>query len=96
MDVTHFIKSFMSLVVTNTLIFLYIYKQLGSTLNPQSCLYFQGFDIFKLLIVAELFHQETYVYEEYSNFQDSKSMFMVSDFKILPKMLSRHLNFGAL
>ena len=32
--------------------------------------------------------------ENYNNFQDSKSIFMISDFNILPTMLLRQLNFG--
>ena len=32
--------------------------------------------------------------KEYSNFQDSKSIFMISDFKIFPIILLRQLNFG--
>ena len=42
-------------------------KQLGPGISPQSCLYFQGFQ----------------GYDEFNNFQDSKFIFMVSDFKIL-------------
>ena len=32
----------------------------------------------------------------FNNFQDSKSMFMISNFEIFPKMLLRQLNFGVL
>ena len=45
---------------------------------------------------AQSFDQVTYVCEKYSNFQDLKSIFMNSDFKIFPIMISRQLNFGIL
>ena len=45
----------------------FFYKKVGPSL--QSCLYFQD-DFF------------TYVCEEYNNFHDSRSIFMISDFKI--------------
>ena len=59
----------------------YIFKVFGT----QSC-----------LMVAQQFDQVTYVCEEYNNFQDSKSVFMTSDFKFFPIMLLRQLNFGIL
>ena len=34
------------------------------------------------LMAAQQFYKVTYVSEEYNNFQDSKSVFMISDFKI--------------
>ena len=34
--------------------------------------------------------------EECDNFQDSSQTFMISDFKVFPKILLRQLNFGAL
>ena len=42
------------------------------------------------------YDQVAYVCEEYNNFQDSKLIFMTSDFKHLPVMLLRHLNFSVL
>ena len=42
------------------------------------------------------FHQITYVCEEYSNSQDSKSIFMITDFNIFSIMLLRQLNFSVL
>ena len=48
------------------------------------------------LIVAQQFVQVIYVCEEYSNFQDLKSIFMISDFKIFQIMLLRQLHFGVL
>ena len=59
----------------------YIFKIFGT----QSC-----------LMVAQQFDQVTYVFEEYNNFQDSKSVFTTSDFKFFPIMLLRQLNFGIL
>ena len=68
----------------------------GSCLSPQGCLYFRGFwdSSFLGLMVAQQFDQVTYLCEEYNNFQDSKSIFMISYFKIFPIMLLRKLNFG--
>ena len=34
------------------------------------------------------------VCEEYNNFQDTGKMFMISDFKVLPKILFKQLNFN--
>ena len=45
-------------------------------------------------MVAQQFDQLTYVCEEYNNLQDSKLVFIISDFKIFQKMLQRQLNFG--
>ena len=53
------------------------------------------FEIESCLMVAQKFDQVSYICKEYSNFQDSKPIFMISDFKIFPKMLLRQLNFGA-
>ena len=54
----------------------YIFKVFGA----QSC-----------LIVAQQFDQTIYVYEECNNFQDSKLIFMIIDFKVFPIMLLRWL-----
>ena len=47
-------------------------------------------------MTARYFEQVNYVCEEYSNFPDSKLIFMISDFQIFAMMLSRQLNFGKL
>ena len=44
-------------------------------------------------MVAQQFDQVTHVCEEYSNFQDSESICMISDFKIFLKILEKQLNF---
>ena len=69
------------------------YKQLGSGLRPQSCLYFQGFRSSKLLNGCLVFDKVTYVSEEYNNFQDSRSIFMILKFSQNPFKM---LNFGVL
>ena len=91
-------------MVISTLSFFY--KQLESGLSPESCLYFHGFrgskSLNDCLVVwprkhkFPWFDQVTYVFEECNNSQDSKSIFMIWDFKIFPIMLLRQLNFGAL
>ena len=73
---------------------VFFYKQLGSGLSPQSSLYFKVFGTQSCLMVAQQFEQVTYVYKKYNNFQDSKSIFMISDFKTFPIMLLRQLNLG--
>ena len=40
--------------------------------------------------------QVTYVYKKYNNFQDSKSIFMISNFKNFPIILLRQLNLGVI
>ena len=45
-------------------------------------------------MVDKLFDQKTYVCEEWNNFQDSKLIFMISDFKFFSTMLLRHVNCG--
>ena len=70
----------------------FFYKQLGSGLSPQFCLYFDGFWGSKLLNGC----LEVDVCEEYIDFQDSKLIFMISDFEIFPIMLLRGMNFGVL
>ena len=67
-------------------------EQLGSGIIPQSFLYFQGFRSSKLLNGCLVVFQVTY---DCNNFQDSKSIFMISDFKIFPVMFLRQLKFGA-
>ena len=47
------------------------------------------------LMVVQQF-EVTYVSKECSNFQDSKPIFMINDFKIFPKILLRHIKLGAL
>ena len=46
------------------------------------------------LMVDKLFDQKTYVCEEWNNFQDSKLIFMISDFKFFSTMLLGHVNCG--
>ena len=75
---------------------VYTYKQQEAGFSRQSYFYFQGFWGSELLNGCLVVWLETYVYEEYSNFQESKSIFMISDFEIFPKMLLRQLNFGVL
>ena len=72
----------------------FFFKQLASGLFPQNCLYFQGFLGSKLLMVAQQFHQITYVCNKCNNFQDSKQILMISDFKNFPIMLLKQLNRG--
>ena len=55
---------------------------------------FKVFRAQSCLMVAQQFDQFTYVCDEYSNFQGSKSIFMISDFKIFPIMLLKQLNCG--
>ena len=54
------------------------------------------FGVQNCLIVVQWFDQVTYVCEKCNNFQDSKSIFMITDFKTSLVMLLRQLNFGAL
>ena len=75
---------------------LFFYKRLGSDLCPQSCLYFQSFRDSRLLNGCLVVSPSNLFREEYNNFQDSKSIFMISDFKIFPIMLLRQLNCGVL
>ena len=44
-------------------------------------------------MVVSLFHEVTYVCEECNNLQDWKWIFMITDFKIFPKMLLRWTTF---
>ena len=57
---------------------------------------FKVFGAQSCLMVAQYFDQATYVCKEYNNFKYSKSIFIISDFKIFPIKLLRQLNFGAL
>ena len=56
--------------------YTYFFKQLVSGLSPLSCKFFKFFLAQSCLMVAYQFNQVTYVCEEYSNFQDSKSLFI--------------------
>ena len=51
---------------------LFLYKQLGSSLSPQNCLYIQGFLGSRLLNGCLIVWPITYVCEEFNDFQDSK------------------------
>ena len=64
-------------------------------------------DIFLILVCIhrDMFDQVTFACKEFNNFQNSKSIFMISDLKIFPIMLLsmeiyrhvlRMLNFGVL
>ena len=46
------------------------------------------------LIATYKIDQVTFFCEEYNNFQDSKSIFVIIDFKTFPELLLRQLNFG--
>ena len=83
------------MVVPNALSTLFLHKQLGAGLSPQSCLYSQGvWGPNMLKMIAQQLDQVTCVFKEQSNFQDSKSKFLNSN--IFPIMLLRQLNFGVL
>ena len=58
--------------------------------RAQSCL------IVLVAFGAQSFSSFTNVCEECNNFQDSRQIFMISDFKVFPKILLRQLNFGVL
>ena len=85
---------FCNIHVDNNFLMLlhFFYKQLGSGISHQSCLYFYLF-LYSCLMIAQQFDQVTYFCQEYSNFQDSKSIFMMSNFSIFPIMLLGPLNF---
>ena len=68
------------------------YKRLGSDLKI--AFISKVFGAKSYLMFTQQFDQVTYVCGEYNNFQDSKSIFMISDFKILSRMLLQQLNFG--
>ena len=72
--------------------------QLGSGVSPQNCvpLKIKVFGAQSCLTVAWQFDQVTFVCEEYSSFQDSKLIFMISDFQIYPVKLLKQLNFDVL
>ena len=78
------------------MIHLFFYKQLESDLSPESGLYFEGFRGSKLLNGCLVVWPSNIVWEECNNLQDSKSMFMIADFKVFQIMLLGQLNFGAL
>ena len=61
------------------------------SLNPQNWLYFQGFWASKLL--NGWFEPSHLACEEFSHFQDSKLVFMISDFKIFRKNSSETTEF---
>ena len=71
----------------------FFYKQLRSGLSSHSCLYIQGFRGKSLLNGCQQFD---HVCEEYNNFHDSNSIFMINDFKVFSMMLLRQLSFGVL
>ena len=76
-------------------ILIFNYKQQGSGLSSQSCLYFQGCWGSKFngsLVVWP----STLCLQRIQQFQDSKSTSIISDFKIFRKIFLRQLNFGVL
>ena len=72
--------------------YTFFYKQLGSDLNSQSCLYFQRFRGSELLNGCLIIWPSN-LCEEYNNFQNSRSMYLITDFKVFQIMLLRQLNF---
>ena len=92
MDLTvHNISGYM---VEYTLCF-FISNQ-GLTSDLRVAYIFKIFEAQSCLMVAQWLDQVTLIFEECSNWQDLKSIFMICDFKVFPVMLLRKLNFGAL
>ena len=83
-----------------TLFFLFFFfffcKQLESGLSLQCCFYFHGIRGSKLLNGCFVVLPSNLYLGKLNNVQDSKSIFMISDFKIFPIILLRQLNFGVL
>ena len=67
----------------------FLYKQLGAGFSPESCCGLK-------LMVAQQFDQVTYVCKEYNNLQDSKLIFIMTNFTIFPTILLRQLNLGVI
>ena len=58
--------------------------------QPSKLFIFSGFLGLKVAYrLAQQFDQLTYACEEYNNYKNSKSIFMISDFKVFPIMLLR-------
>ena len=74
---------------------LFFYKQLRSGLSLKSCFYFQGFWGSKLLNGCFVVWPSNLCLRGIQFFQYSKSMLMISDFKIFPTMLLKQFDFGA-
>ena len=74
----------------------FVYKQLGSGLNPQSCLYFQGFGGSKLLNGCLIVWRSNLCLRGIQKFSRFKIYIntKISDFKIFLIMLFRQLNGG--
>ena len=68
----------------------------GQDLALKVAYFFKGFEAQSCLIFSYWFNQVTQVFEEWNNLLDSKSVFMICDFKFFPIMLLRQLNLGAL
>ena len=79
---------------SSVLSFLHLFfsKLLESGLSPQIAYIFKVLGAQSCLMVAQQFDQITH--EECNNFQDSKFLFIVSDFKIFPIRFLRQLNCG--
>ena len=75
-----------------TLILIISNEDQASTLKIAYIFKFFGFQ--SCLMVDLWFEQVAYVCDEFNNFQDSKLIFMISDFKTFPIMLSGQLNCG--
>ena len=75
----------------------FFYKQLQGQASALKVAYIvKVFEAQGYLIAVQQFHRLTYVCRKCNNFQDSKFIFMGSNFKISPIMLLRQLNFGIL
>ena len=57
---------------------------------------FNVFGAQRCLMIAQYFDEATYFREEYNNFQNSRSLYLISDFKVFQIMLLRQLKFAVL
>ena len=73
---------------------LFFYNALRSSLKVAYI--FKVFGAQNCLMVAKMFDQVTFFCEEYNKFQDSRSIFMISNFKIFPIIFFRQSNFDVL
>ena len=71
---------------------IFIYKQLGSSLSLQSCLYFQVFLVSKLHNGFLVVWPSKLCLRGIQQFQGSKSAFIICYLKIIPKRFLRQLN----
>ena len=68
----------------------------GQTSSLKVTYIFNVFGAQRCLMIASYFDQATYFCEEYNNFQNSGSMYLISDFKVFQIMLLRQLKFAVL